>query len=126
MSKTPEVEIPEQVREMAEKSVEQARQTWEDFMGQSQQAMAKIENSSDTIQSGAAEINDKARSFAENSVTAAFDFAQAMARAKSLEEVVSLQRDYMQNQMKAFGENAREMGEAAMNTVNEFGKKASE
>lgn len=126
MTKTPEVEIPEQVRDMAEQSVEQARKTWEDLMNQSQRAIAKVEGSNDTFQAGVADMNDKARTFAENSVAAAFDFAQSMARAKSLEDVVTLQRDYMQSQMKAFGENARDMGETAMNTVSEFGKKASE
>jgi phasin len=114
MMKTPEAfEVPSQVRDMAEKGVEQARKAFDEFVVAANDAAAKVEGSAETMRNGAADLNKKALSATEESVNASFDLATKLVKAKDLNEAMELQTAYVQSQMQRFGEVAREMGEAA-------------
>ncbi|MFD1695376.1 phasin [Roseibium aestuarii] len=106
-------EIPDQMRDFAEKSVDQARKAFDDFMAMTQKAVSSVEGSATAVQSGATDVNRKTLTYAEEHVDAAFRFAQQMVRAKDVEEVMSLQRDYMRKQMEALGEQTRELSATA-------------
>ena len=116
-SKSNEFEIPAQMRLFAEKSVDQARKAWDDFVSATSSAVAKTEESASAIRSGAEDVNKQSMDFAQNSVTAAFDFAQKMVNAKDLQEVAQLQKDYMSAQMNALGEHSRKLGDTALKTA---------
>ena len=64
-------EIPDQMRDFAEKSVDQARKAFDDFINVTQQAVSKVEVSADEVKSGASDVNRKTLSFAEEHVDAA-------------------------------------------------------
>jgi phasin len=124
MIKTPEAfEVPTQVREMAEKGVEQARKAFDEFVSAASDAAAKVEGSAETMRSGAVDLNKKALSAAEEGMTASFDLAANMVKAKDLQEALELQTKFVQSQMQRFGEIAREMGEAATKTAADATKK---
>ncbi len=116
------LEIPEQMREFAERSVDQARKAFDDFINVTQQAVTNVEDSTNAVQSGASDVNRKALTYAEEHVDAAFKFAQQIVRAKDVEEVMKLQQDYMRGQMEALGEQAREISSAATSTMQEAAK----
>ena len=124
MMKAPEgFEIPTQVREMAEKGVEQARKAYDEFLVAANDAATKVEGSAETMRNGAADLNKKAISAAEESMNASFDLATNLVKAKDLQEVFELQTKYVQSQMQRFGEVAREMGEAATKAAVDVTKK---
>jgi phasin family protein len=50
--------------------------------------------------------------FAEQNIASTFEFAQALLRAKDLQDVMKLQADYFRRQMQMFTEQARELGES--------------
>ncbi|SNY91961.1 phasin [Cohaesibacter sp. ES.047] len=124
MMKAPEgFEIPTQVREMAEKGVEQTRKAYDEFLAATSEATSKVEGSAETMRSGAADMNKKAMSAAEESMNASFDLASNLVKAKDIQEVFELQTKYVQSQMQRFGEVARDMGEAATKAAVDATKK---
>lgn len=117
-------EIPDQMRDFAEKSVDQARKAFDDFINVSQQAVSKVEDSANEVKSGASDVNRKSLSFAEEHVDAAFKFAQEMVRAKDVEEMMGLQQDYLRRQMETLGEQTRDISNAATKVAQDAAKKA--
>ncbi|MBO6755121.1 MAG: phasin [Roseibium sp.] len=115
-------EVPEQMRDFAEKSVDQAKKAFDDFMSVTQKAVANAEESASAVQSGASDVNRKGLTFAEEHMDAAFKFAQAMVKAKDMEEMMTLQQDYMRRQMEALGEQARDITNTATKTAQDASK----
>jgi phasin len=122
MTKQPTYEVPPQVREMAEKSVDQAKKAFDGFMQQAHKAITTIEGQASAVQAGTKDFNTKAMSFAEANVAASFAFAQQLLKAKDVNEVVRLQSEYMQEQLRSFGEQAKELGAAATRAITEAAK----
>ncbi|WP_299810768.1 phasin [uncultured Roseibium sp.] len=117
-------EIPDQMREFADKSVDQARKAFDDFMGATQKAVSNVEDSATAVQAGAADVNKKALTYAEEHVDAAFQFAQQLVKANDLEEMMKLQQDYLRSQMENLGEQAREFSNSATKAVQDAAKAA--
>jgi phasin len=103
-------DVPTQMRQLAEQSVEQARKAVDGFMTAAQKAVATVETQVDTTKSGAKDVGQKAMGFAEQNISNSFEFAQKLVRAKDIQEVMALQQDYLQTQMKALSEQAKDLG----------------
>jgi len=103
-------EVPSEMRDFAEKSVEQARKAFEGFVGAAQKAAAAMEATPFPLPMQAKELGTKAMSFAEANVKAAFDLAQKLVHARDMQEVLALQSEYLRAQMAAIQEQARELG----------------
>ena len=124
MMKAPETfEVPEQVREMAEKGVDQARKAYEEFLVAAGEAASKAEGSAQNLRDGAEDLNKKAVSATQESMNASFDLATKLVKAKDLQEALDLQTKYVQSQMQRFGEVAREFGESATKAAVDATKK---
>jgi phasin len=104
-------EIPKEMRQMAEASVEQARKAFDKFMADAQATAGTIEERRATVRAGAKEVGVKAVSYAEKNVQASLDYAQSLLKAKDLPEVMKLHSDFVQGQMRALAEQASEMGQ---------------
>jgi phasin len=104
-------EIPKEMRQMAETSVEQARKAFDKFMADAQATAGTLEERRATVRAGAKEIGVKAVSYAEKNVQASLDYAQSLLKAKDLPEVMKLHSDFVQGQMRALAEQASEMGQ---------------
>lgn len=112
-------EIPSQIRDLAEKNVEQAREAFLAFIDATQKATGATE----LLSSGTKDAMTKAMSFAENNVNAAFDLAQKLVRAKDVNEVLALQSEFAKSQMAAIQEHVTELGEAAKETITSATRK---
>ena len=114
-------EIPKDVRSMAEASVEQARQTFEKFLASAQEAAGSLEERGATVRAGARDISSKAFNYAENNVKASLDYAEQLVKAKDVSEVMRLHSEYVQAQMRALADQAKDMGQtvsrAAMDAI---------
>jgi len=105
-------QVPAEMRDLAEKSVKQAREAFEGFMGAVQSGAGKFNESASTASSGFQTVSGQAVSFAESNVKAAFDLAEKLCHAKDVQDVVALQSEFLKTQMNAFQTQAQALGEA--------------
>ncbi len=112
-------EIPADMRRMAEQSVEQARKAFDGFMSAAHKAAAAMEHQAAAAQEGAKDVGQKAVSFAEKNVLSSFEFAQKVVRAKDVQEVMRLQTEFVNAQIKALSEQAQEIGAATTKATME-------
>jgi phasin len=104
-------EMSKEMRSMAEASVEQARKTFEKFVGAAQAAAGSIEERNATVRAGAKDVSGKAIAYADQNVQASLDHAQSLLKAKDLTDVMRLHSEYVQTQMRALAGQASEMGQ---------------
>lgn len=110
-------EIPGEMRNFAEQSVDQARRAFESFIAAAEKAASAVEGQAAAAQSGARDMGRQAMAFAEKNVSNAFDFAQRLVRAKDPEEVMRLQTEFAQAQLRVLTEQAQELGQAVSRSV---------
>ena len=115
-------EIPKEMRSMAEASFEQARKTFEKFVGAAQAAAGSLEERNATVRASAKDVSSKVIAYAEQNVQASLDHAQALLKAKDLPEVMRLHSEYVQAQMRALAEQASEMGQVVSKAAMEAAK----
>ena len=106
-------EVPTQMRQFAEQSLEQARKAVDGFLTQAQKAVTTVEAQANAAQSNAKDMGQKAMGFAEQNIANSFEYAQKLVRAKDIQEVMALQQEYLQSQMKAMSEQAKDLGSTA-------------
>jgi phasin len=112
MPRTP-FEVPEQMREVADRSVDQAKKAFEQFLDATQKAVAKAEGSARSLQEGVSDVNRQAMAYVEENMTASFDLAQRLVRARTVEEVAAIQQEFLQRQMGKVAEQGKQLGEMA-------------
>jgi phasin len=105
-------EVPKELQTMAETSFRQAREAFEKFLAGAQQAAGSLEERGATVRAGAKDIGAKAIAFAEKNVQSALDYAESLAHAKDLPEVMRLHGEFVQAQLRALAEQASEIGQA--------------
>jgi len=106
----PQIEIPEAVRELAERNVEQARSAYTQFLDMARQAQQMVQQSHGAVTQTALEIQSKALKFAEQNIDEGFTFASDLARARDLKEYLEIQTRYAQKQMQAYAQQAQDLG----------------
>jgi phasin len=121
--KMPKFEIPAEMRQMAEQSVEQARKAFDGFIAAAQQAVSTFEGQTAVAQAGARDVGKKAMTFAEQNVANSFEFAHNLVRAKDIQEILRLHSEFIRAQMEALSNQARELGESASRAAKDAGKR---
>src|SRR3972149_1719075 len=92
MAETPSFEIPPELREMAEKNVEQARAAYGQFMDFLTQAMGAWATSPGGAELGGFRaVQERAIAFAKENAERSFALASEMARAKAGQGGLTLQ-----------------------------------
>jgi phasin len=109
MQYTPEFEIPSTVREIAGRSVEQAKDAYGRFVDAAKQAQDMVAKSTDVMTTGAKEMNEKVFSFTETNARAAFEVASRLAQARDVKEVLEIQTQFARSQMEAYAQQAQEL-----------------
>ena len=100
MGDTPAFEIPPELRDMAEKNVEQARAAYGQFMDFLTQAMGAWKCRSNAEMTGFNAVQEKAVAFAKENAERSFTLASDLAKARDVQEVLTLQSRYVQTQMQ--------------------------
>ncbi len=112
MAITDRLEIPPEMRALAEKSVEQAKQAFDGFISAAHNAVSAFEGQAETARKGAKDVTEKAMTFTEQNIASSFAFAQQLVRAKDIQDMLKLQADYIKTQMQVFTEQAKVLGES--------------
>lgn len=112
MSEQNPFEIPEQMRHMAEQSVEQARSSYGQFMDAMLQAQSMWLSSmpSNAATDGFKDVQALGIKFARENSDAALNLAGELSKAKDFSEVLSIQSRYAQTQMHTFAIQGQELG----------------
>jgi hypothetical protein len=106
-------EIPQQMRDLAQKNIEQASAVYGQFMDAMTQAMGIWSKTmpANEMASGFKGVQDLAVKFAKQNAETGFALASDLAKAKDMQEVLALQGRYVQAQMQAHARQAQELGQ---------------
>lgn len=125
MNTMPNFEIPPEMRKFAEQSVEQARKAFDGFITAAQQAVNDAEGRANVAREGARDVGQKAMAFAERNVATSFEFARKLVRARDVDEIMELQKDYVKSQVEVLNTQLKELRDAAGRTAAETAKKTA-
>lgn len=110
MADNPNMDIPDSVRQLAERNVEQARQAYTQFMDAARKAQDMVSKSSGAMTEAGLEIQTRAMRFTEENIEAAFRLAGELARARDMKEYFEIQSRHAQRQMATYAQQAQELG----------------
>ena len=116
---TPNYEIPAEMRDFAERSVEQARKAVDSFLSAARRTADTLEGSANTVQSSAKDMTRKNLSYAEQNHSAAFEHAQRLVRARDVQEAVQLQSEFVRSQFAALQAQMKEFGSIAQSATSQ-------
>lgn len=115
----PKMEVPTAVREMAEKSVTQAKDNWEKMKAATEEATDMIESSYSTVSRGASDYGLALIDVARANTNAAFDFYSRIFTAKSLSEVIELSTTHARQQFEAMTAQSKDLAALAQKVTND-------
>jgi hypothetical protein len=121
MADKPSFESPPELRDLAEKNVEQARAAYGHFMDFLTQAVAAWAGTPAASEmSGFRAVQEKAVAFAKENAERSFALASDLARAKDVQEVITLQSRFVQTQMQTFGIQAQQISWLMADAMRDF------
>ncbi|KQT45434.1 phasin [Methylobacterium sp. Leaf456] len=124
MANTPNYEIPNEMRDFAEKSVEQARKAFDSFLGAARRTADTVQGSTDLARTNASSLSTRGFEFAEQNVNAAFDLAQKLVRSRDVQEAMQHQAEYVRSQFAAIQAQAKEFGGLAQSAFQQSAENA--
>lgn len=126
-------QMPENMLAFAQESVAKTREAYDKLSSVARDQAKAAEEFMLATQAGAKAISTRVFDHAAANTDAAFDAAQAMAKARSLPEAVRLQGEFVQKQLAVAGEQTKELFELsarvtqqALQTANEAAAKSFE
>lgn len=99
MAADDELAIPTEMRIYAATTVDQARKAFHDFVVAAERTIAALEAGSVAAKDEAAEARRRMLGSAEEHVAAAFDLAERMVKAGTVDEIVALQAAFIARTM---------------------------
>ena len=113
------VEMPEMFRDVAEKSVKQAKDTYEKIRSAAEEATDVLEDQFESTRTGFVALNAKALDAAKASSDATFKFAKDVLAVKTFAEVIELQTAYARQQYDLVTAQAKEIQELVQKVSTE-------
>ncbi len=98
----PKLEVPTDLRDLAEKTIEQAEKAFQMFFDAAGKSIA-------TVPGPAADMSRQALSLTEQNMRAAFEHARKLVHATELEEAMRIQSEFLRSQFTNAGEHMREI-----------------
>lgn len=112
MAENPKLEIPHELRTIAEQGVDQARAAFDSFLVAAHKAFDDAGRQVDVAQENVREMGRTTVGFAEANIAASFDFAARLARAQTVEEWSRLQSEFVTEQAHRLSDQAKALSEA--------------
>jgi phasin len=115
----PKMEVPAAFREFAEKSVSQAKDSWEKMKAATEEATDLIEDSYATASKGTADYGLKLIEAMRANTNSMFDYAGHLLTVKSAAEAVELSTSHLRKQFEALTEQTKELTALAQKVTTE-------
>jgi phasin len=109
------MEIPAQVREFAEKSVDQAERAISSFMDAASKSVTMVPGPMTDVAKQALVIT-------EANLKSSFEYARKLMQAKDIGEVMQLQSEFLRNQFGVATEQFKKMTGGATSTAEDVSK----
>jgi phasin len=109
------MEVPAQVRDFAEKSVDQAAKAFDAFISAANHSVTMVPNPT-------TEMSKKVLAFTETNMKAAFDHARKLVHAKDMQEAIQIQTEFLKSQYAAATEQLKEMGNSIRSSASDASK----
>ncbi len=90
-----------------------AEQTVENVRGVMENSLAWFQKSSSVAHFGGTDLGKKLLRYATENTTAAFAFLNKLNQAKNMEDVIKIQTEFVETQLKVFNERLKEFTDAA-------------
>jgi hypothetical protein len=103
-------EQAEKMREMAQTTLDKAKEAVSKYMAESQKMREKTDSSMRASYSNAKEMNEKAVAFAEANVRTSFELAERLLQAKDPQEMGTIYQNHLKEQMERMNAQFRELG----------------
>ena len=103
-------EQTEKMREMAQTTLDKAKDAVSKYMAETQKLREKAESGVRATYSSVKEINEKAVAYAEANVAAGFELAQKLLQAKDPQEMGTIYQNHLKEQMEKMNAQFREFG----------------
>lgn len=122
MAQPPSFEIPQQLRELAERNVDQARTAYSQFMDAMSKAVGMWASAmpATDMTSGFKVVQERAARFAKQNADAAFAMAGEIAAAKDIQDILAIQTRYAQTQMQSYALQAQELSRLMAEAAQSF------
>lgn len=114
----PKLEVPAELRDLAEKTIDQAEKAFGMFFAAASKSMTSISSPS-------TEISKQALSFTEQNMKAAFDHARKLVHATDLQEAMRIQSEFLKSQFTNAGEHMRQITGEVMSAAKNASKTSS-
>jgi phasin len=108
----PKLEVPAELRDLAEKTIEQAEQAFRMFFDAASKSMASVPG-------GGNEISKQALSFTEQNMRAAFEHARKLVHATDLQEAMRIQSEFLRSQFTSAGEHMKHITGEVMSAAKD-------
>jgi phasin len=105
---TPAFDVPSAFRDLAEKSVTTARDTYAKLKSATDDATGLVEETFETAREGAFALGVKTLDVAKSNTDASFAFARDLFGAKTVSEVIELQSSFARQQFDTLTEQFKE------------------
>jgi phasin len=106
----PPFEIPNELRDFAERSVDQARKAFEGFVSVAQKTIGAADDAAEAAQKNAKSVGAQTLSYTEQNINAALDLAHKLVQAKDPQEAFALQSEFLKSQLASLQAQAKEIG----------------
>jgi phasin len=114
----PKLEVPAELRDLAEKTIEQAEKAFGMFFDAANKSIA-------SIPSPGTEMSRKALSLTEQNMKAAFEHARKLVHATDLQEAMRIQSEFLRSQFTNAGEHMRQITGSIMSAATNATKDKS-
>jgi len=109
------LEVPAELRDLAEKTIDQAERAFGMFFDAANKSVA-------TIPGPGTEVSKQALSFTEQNMKAAFEHARKLVHASDLQEAMRIQSEFLRSQFTSAGEHMREITGQVMSAAKDATK----
>ena len=111
----PKLEVPAELRDLAEKTIEQAEKAFGMFFDAAGKSMSSMPG-------GGSDISRQALNFTEQNMRAAFEHARKLVHATDLQEAMRIQSEFLKSQFTNAGEHMRQITGNVMSAARDSTK----
>lgn len=111
----PKLEVPAELRDLTEKTIDQAEKAFGMFFDAAAKSMSSIPNPG-------GEMSKQALAFTEQNMRAAFEHARKLVHATDLQEALRIQSEFLRSQFTNAGEHMRQITGGVMSAAKDATK----
>ena len=111
----PKLEVPAELRELAEKTIDQAEKAFGMFFDAANKSIT-------SVPSPGTEMSKQALSLTEQNMKAAFEHARRLVHATDLQEAMRIQSEFLKSQFTNAGEHMRQITGGVLSAAKDASK----